>query len=180
MPDSALSGNTATGWLFGKMPAHGDFVSRGIDAPTRDALDLWLTAEMERARVVWGESFEQRYDAAPVWHFVDGDAFGVWTGGILCASTDRVGRRFPLMIASPAPDREGAAASSAGCLTLVAQAFAQGWNADELVSAQVVPEDLPWQPAGAAWALVGEDGPLIELTENRPAGVIERMLEMAA
>lgn len=175
MPDRALSNR-----LFGKLPAHGDFVSRGLDAPTRDALDLWLTAEMERAQAVWGESFEQRYEAAPVWHFVDADAAGNWTGGILCASTDRVGRRFPLMFAAAAPDCESAAATSAGCLTLVAEAFAQGWDADQLASAQVVAEALPWAPACPAWALVGEDGPLVELMENRPAGVIERMLEMAA
>lgn len=175
MPDRALSN-----WLFGKLPAHGDFVARGIDAPTRDALDLWLTAEMERARVVWGDSFEPRYEAAPVWHFVDADAEGRWTGGILCASTDRVGRWFPLMFAAPAPDCASAAGTSAGCLTLVAKAFAQGWDADQLANAQVEAEALAWTPSHPAWALVGEDGPLIELTESRPASVIERMLEMAA
>lgn len=175
MPDSAL-----TNRLFGKMPAHGDFISRGFDAPTRDALDLWLTAEMEQARAAWGESFEERYEAAPVWHFVDTDSSGGWTGGILCASTDRVGRRFPLMIAAPAVDLDSAAATSAGCLTLVGQAFVQGWDADQLAGAPVAPEALPWSPAGAAWALVGEDGPLFELEGHRPSGVIERMLEMAA
>lgn len=175
MPDRALSN-----WLFGKMPAHGDFVARGIDAPTRDALDLWLTAEMERAQAAWGESFEPRYDAAPVWHFVDADAEGHWIGGILCASTDRVGRRFPLMFAAPAPDSESAAATSAGCLTVVAKAFSQGWDVDQLASALVEAETLPWSPGHSAWALVGEEGPLIELTEYRPESVIERMLEMAA
>ncbi|WP_054108159.1 type VI secretion system-associated protein TagF [Novosphingobium sp. AAP83] len=175
MPDRALSN-----WLFGKLPAHGDFVARGIDAPTRDALDLWLTAEMERGQAVWGDSFAERYEAAPVWHFVDMDAAGCWTGGILCASTDRVGRRFPLMFAAPAVDCENAAALSAGCLTFLGQAFAQGWDADQLANAQVAAEALPWSPTGATWALVGEDGPLVELMENRPVGVIERMLEMAA
>ena len=175
MPDRALSN-----WLFGKMPAHGDFAARGIDAPTRNALDLWLTAEMERAKAVWAESFADRYEAAPVWHFVENDAAGSWSGGILCGSTDRVGRRFPLMIAAPAADCASAAETSAGCLTLVTQAFAQGWDADQLATAQVAPEVLPWSPTGAAWALVGEDGPWVEFLENRPAGVIERMLEMAA
>ncbi|WP_372731490.1 type VI secretion system-associated protein TagF [Novosphingobium sp.] len=175
MPDSAV-----TNRLFGKLPAHGDFVSRGIDALNRDALDLWLTAEMERAQSVWGDSFERRYGAAPVWHFVETDAAGNWSGGILCASTDRVGRRFPLMFVGPAPDCESAANTSAGCLTLVAKAFAEGWDADHLVSTAVQPEEMPWHPAAPAWALVGEDGPLIELLENRPSGVIARMLEMAA
>jgi len=175
MPDGAL-----THWLFGKLPAHGDFVSRGIDPAVRDELDRWLTAEMERAHTAWAEDFAQRYETAPVWHFVDRNGAGGWSGGILCASTDRVGRRFPLMFASAAPDCAGAVTASAGCLGLVGQAFAEGWDADRLVEAPLVPDSLPWQPEGPSWALVGEDGPVIEYAGRTPAGVIERMLEMAA
>jgi len=29
--------------LFGKLPAHGDFISRGLAAPQRKALDHWVT-----------------------------------------------------------------------------------------------------------------------------------------
>jgi type VI secretion system ImpM family protein len=175
MPDGPL-----THWLFGKLPAHGDFVSRGINPVVRDRLDHWLTDEMERGQAVWGDEFGQRYEASPVWHFVDEDGSGGWSGGILCASTDRVGRRFPLMFASAAPDCAGAVTASAGCLSLVGQAFAEGWDADRLVEAALVPDSLPWQPDGPSWALVGEDGPVIEYAGTTPTGVIERMLEMAA
>lgn len=167
-------------WLFGKLPAHGDFVARGIAADARDRLDHWLAAEMERARARWGEDFDARYAAAPVWHFVDGDAASGWSGGILCASMDRVGRLFPLIVADPASDCAAAVAASGGCLALTGQAFAEGWTADQLMAAPLIAESLPWQPSGAGWALVGEDGPVAECGGPRPEGVIERMLEMAA
>lgn len=175
MPDGALTRS-----LFGKLPAHGDFVSRGMDAAMRDELDRWLTAEMEQAQAAWNGEFELRYEAAPVWHFVEEAGNGRWSGGILCASADRVGRRFPLIFAAPAPDCVAAAALSAACLGLVGQAFAEGWDADRMMEAPLAPESLPWQPTGASWALVGEDGPVVEYQGRTPTGVIERMLEMAA
>ncbi|NLR72728.1 type VI secretion system-associated protein TagF [Novosphingobium sp. ERN07] len=175
MPDGAV-----IRYLFGKLPAHGDFVSRGLDTSVRDELDRWLTAEMERAQAVWEGAFDWRYEAAPVWHFVDEDGNGGWSGGILCASADRVGRRFPLIFAASAPDCAAAVSLSAGCLVLVGQGFAEGWDADCMVEAPLAPESLPWQPKGASWALVGEDGPVVEYQGRTPTGVIERMLEMAA
>ena len=30
--------------LFGKLPAHGDFIARGVSVPLRQALDRWVTA----------------------------------------------------------------------------------------------------------------------------------------
>lgn len=167
-------------WLFGKLPAHGDFVARGLAPDRRDRLDRWLAAEMERARARWGEDFDGLYNVAPVWHFVEEDGASGWSGGILCASMDRVGRRFPLVVASPARDCEAAVAVSGGCLALVGQAFSEGWTADQVIAAPLLEEDLPWQPSGAAWALVGEDGPVTECGGPCPEGVIERMLEMAA
>lgn len=175
MPDGAV-----TGWLFGKLPAHGDFVARGLDVATRDRLDHWLSGEMARGRAAWGDAFDHRYESAPVWHFVDESGVTGWTGGILCASTDRVGRQFPLVFAVPAADSASAVAASAGCLDLVGQAFAQGWDADRLIHAPLVPADLPWRPERPSWALVGEDGPAVEYEGRTPEGVIERMLEMAA
>lgn len=175
MPDGAL-----TRCLFGKLPAHGDFVSRGMDAGMREQLDRWLTVEMEQARAAWDGEFERRYDVAPVWHFVDEADNGGWSGGILCASADRVGRRFPLIFAASAPDCASAVSLSAGCLMLVGQGFAEGWDADRMVEAPLAPESLPWQPTGASWALVGGDGPVVQYQGRTPTGVIERMLEMAA
>jgi type VI secretion system protein ImpM len=167
-------------WLFGKMPAHGDFVARGIDAAERDQLDRWLTAEMEAARTVWAAEFDDRYAAAPAWCFIGADVRGGWSGGMLCASMDRVGRLFPLALAGPADDPADAVAVAGGCLDLVAEAFAQGWDADRLNGSALVPVPLPWAPSAEAWALVGEDGPAIELPGLQPRGIVERMVEMAA
>lgn len=174
-----MPGDFVMRWLFGKLPAHGDFVARGVGADVRDVLDEWLTAEMEQARLTWGEAFDQRYDIAPVWHFVDHDDNG-WSGGILCASADRVGRKFPLMLAAPATDVHDAVAISAGCLELVAAAFVQGWDADRLHAEPVAPVALGWQPEAPCWALVGEDGPVAQCDGPRPAGVMTAMMEMAA
>ncbi len=167
-------------WLFGKLPAHGDFVARGIASDVRAELDAWLTAEMEQARVAWGAAFDARYEAAPVWHFVDHDDAAGWSGGILCASADRVGRKFPLVLAAPARDVHDAVAVSAGCLDVVAAAFAQGWDADRLHAAPVAPVALAWQPEAPCWALVGQDGPVAQCDGPRPAGVITAMMDMAA
>ena len=169
-----------TRWLFGKLPTHGDFVARGVDPDVRAGLDAWLTGEMEQARAVWKDDFDMRYELAPVWHFVDGDAARGWSGGILCASADRVGRKFPLVVAAPASDAQDAVAVSAGCLEAVATAFAQGWTADRLHEAPIAPGILPWTPERAGWALVGEDGPVAQRDGPRPAGVIRTMMELAA
>lgn len=179
MPDSPLGSQAAARWLFGKMPAHGDFVARGLEPAERDALDQWLTLEMEQARIRWADDFDARYEAAPVWHFVWQAQSGEWSGGVLCASTDRVGRRFPLIVAAPAEDDLSAVAVSAGCLDLLVNAFTQGWDADMLNRAELTPADLPWQPEGCGWALVGEDGPVIELSGKYPQGIVARMMELA-
>jgi len=180
MPGGPLTGWPEGRWLFGKMPAHGDFVSRGIDAAMREQLDTWLTAEMESARSVWDAEFDQRYAAAPAWYFVGPDERGGWSGGTLCASMDRVGRLFPLALAAPAADPAGAVAVAGGCLEVVARAFAQGWDADALNGAAIAPVPLPWSPRAEAWALVGEDGPVLELAGVQPHGIVERMAEVAA
>ena len=80
-------------WLFGKLPVLGDFVARGLDGQMRDALDHWLSADLAAARDRFGDEFEPRYDAAPPWRFIDCDPDGGWSGGALCASVDRAGRR---------------------------------------------------------------------------------------
>ena len=120
-----------TRFLFGKLPALGDFVSRGMDMTMRDRLDAWLSSEMEAARARWGDDFEVRYDASPAWTFVDRDDTGQWRGGALCASMDRAGRRFPLLAAGPADDATGAAALGAGWIETMYQGFAEGWDADD-------------------------------------------------
>jgi type VI secretion system protein ImpM len=166
-------------WLFGKLPVRGDFVSRGLDMAQRDELDRWLSAEMEQARASSGDEFESRYDYAPAWNFVDCDEAGIWNGGAMCASVDQVGRRFPVIMAAPATDVANAAAMSGACLAALCQAFAEGWDADTLMAADLTGTDLPWTPVAPEWALLGEDGPALVLAGRFPQGVVSAMLEIA-
>jgi type VI secretion system ImpM family protein len=167
-------------WLFGKLPALGDFVSRGIDMATRERLDAWVSAEMETARGRWGDAFEGRYDNAPAWTFVDRDDAGNWSGGALCASMDRSGRRFPLLVSAPADDASTAAMTGTAWIEAMYQGFAEGWDADALLTAQRTTGATSWQPVEPEWALVGENGPVVRVPGSFPSGVIDRMLELAA
>lgn len=165
-------------WLFGKLPALGDFVSRGIERDFRDSLDLWLSAAIETARNRF-DDFNDRYDSAPAWNFVDLSPDGHWSGGALCASVDRAGRRFPLIMAAPAEDAGHAVLQSGACLDALYAALAEGWDADSLVSAELSPVELPWNPQATEWALLGEDGPAYTASERFPGGIVSVMLEMA-
>lgn len=84
--------------LFGKMPAHGDFVRRGWDDATVDALDRWcgdtllLLGEGDRGENTYHRDTPVRFwtpagtfGAAPV-HFV------------IAPSRDRAGRDFVLVV----------------------------------------------------------------------------------
>ncbi|MEO7385249.1 MAG: type VI secretion system-associated protein TagF [Novosphingobium sp.] len=175
-----MSQRAVGAWMFGKMPSLGDFVARGLGQQARAHLDAWLSQEMEAARTAAGDGFEARYDAAPAWNFVECDDDGQWSGGALCASQDRAGRRFPLIMAVAADDASAAAAFSEGCLATLCQAFAEGWDPDQLVASVVVPQqDSRWQPKASEWALLADDGPAMVLPGRYPQGVISRMVEMA-
>lgn len=174
-----MSQRALSTWLFGKMPSLGDFVSRGLDQSMRDRIDAWVSQEMEAARAKLGENFDALYDAAPAWNFVDRSSDGSWSGGALCASQDKAGRRYPLVMATPAEDAASAAALAAGCLTAMCHAFADGSNADGLASATIVPEDTGWQPHSPEWAVLGEGGPALIFPGSFPQGAITAMVELA-
>jgi type VI secretion system protein ImpM len=171
----SLSRRPVGRWLFGKLPSLGDFVSRGLDLAQRDAIDQWLTHEMASAKEYYSLDFEERYDTAPAWNFVDCDPEGLWSGGALCASTDRAGRRYPLMLAAPAEGPMEAADTSGACLEALYGAFAAGWDADQLHASQLNPVELPWEPQAPEWLLIGEEGPGIRLEGRFPDGIVRAM-----
>lgn len=88
-----------TAGLFGKLPAHGDFVQRGWDAATVAALDEWLTAGIAAERAAHDdEAFAARMTAAPLWQAYLPPG---WAGPsalhiALTPSIDRAGRYFLL------------------------------------------------------------------------------------
>ena len=85
--------------MFGKLPAHGDFISRGIAGDLRAAIDQWLSDWLASARAVCGDRFTAAYEGAAPWLFE-----GPRTTAVLMPSIDAVGRQFPLLVLC-APDR---------------------------------------------------------------------------
>lgn len=147
--------------LFGKLPAHGDFIARGVGAGERDTLDAWLSDSMADAAAYY-EDFEARYDAAPPWRHA-----GPAGGGAICASVDAAGRRFPLLLLGG----EGEA-----CEGLLYRALSEGWDADRLYAeAGALP---PPTPADSAhWWTEGSDPfPPARREGERPPALIAAML----
>lgn len=86
--------------LYGKLPAHGDFVIRNLPTSFVNEWDQWLQQLMTGTRERIGEEWLNIYLTSPLWRFalspgvIDGS---VWAG-ILMPSVDRVGRYFPFSI----------------------------------------------------------------------------------
>lgn len=106
------------GW-FGKIACLGDFASRRLDAPTRDAWDRWLSARMVAMRTRDGDAWLEKYLRAPIQYWLQSPAseypreysregpregpsdVGRWHAGTLMPSVDSAGRYFPLVVVQP-------------------------------------------------------------------------------
>lgn len=91
--------------LFGKLPAHGDFIYRDLPSHFINAWDAWLQGYVASSQQQLGESWLDIYLTSPIWRFVvsDGVVDGQCWAGILLPSVDRVGRYFPFSIVTKAP-----------------------------------------------------------------------------
>jgi type VI secretion system ImpM family protein len=154
--------------LFGKLPRHGDFVARNLDAAAREAWDQWASRGLQQARAILGDRFEAEHDAAPAWRFVGAPGvFGPgWRAGAMAPSIDAAGRRFVIILAVEGLSAEQAAGGgemiAEAMEELIYQAFEAGWDADTLVaSAALTPPE--GDGAGAAsprwWTLGGPEHP---------------------
>ncbi|TQV66910.1 type VI secretion system-associated protein TagF [Exilibacterium tricleocarpae] len=98
--------STATGLyragLYGKVPAHGDFIDRGLPGSFINVWDDWLQRSVASSREVLGESWLDYYLTSPIWRFVlaPGAVDNGTRAGVLLPSVDSVGRYFPLTIAA--------------------------------------------------------------------------------
>lgn len=96
--------------FFGKVATHGDFVTRRLPPEFLCAWDRWLQHSLQKSREQLGHAWRDIYLTSPLWRFaVTGSVCGeqMWAG-VLMPSVDRVGRHFPLTIASGVPGQGGA------------------------------------------------------------------------
>ena len=96
MPDGSLAMTLA---VYGKHPAKGDFLEYGVPAALKPALEGWLDTVLAEAKISLGADWQAVWPAAPMLRFWLGE--GIWgsaIAGVMAASQDRVGRRFPLVL----------------------------------------------------------------------------------
>jgi type VI secretion system protein ImpM len=91
--------------LFGKLPAHGDFIYRNLPSNFINAWDTWLQGFVGSSQEQIGETWLDVYLTSPIWRFVfsDGVIDGNYWAGIMLPSVDRVGRYFPFSVAARLP-----------------------------------------------------------------------------
>lgn len=108
---NAGSAPQATG-LFGKLPAHGDFIHRNLPTKLINEWDAWLQTFIGSTQERLGDTWLEIYLTSPIWRFclsagtLDGNAWA----GIWLPSVDRVGRYFPFSILRRLPERTSLAA----------------------------------------------------------------------
>ena len=78
--------------IIGKLPAHGDFIARGVAYGARDDFDRWLSSWMQAGRDRHGRDFDAAYEVAAPFLFE-----GERCTAILMPSMDAVGRLYPIL-----------------------------------------------------------------------------------
>lgn len=86
--------------VFGKLPAHGDFVQRNVSPIFIAGWDEWMQHYIAGSREQIGEDWLNIYLTSPIWRFAFSS--GVvdehnWAG-IMMPSVDRVGRYYPFSV----------------------------------------------------------------------------------
>ncbi len=99
--------------FYGKLPAHGDFVSRDLPPEFIHAWDQWLQQSISASRGLLGDRWLEIYLTSPIWHFAFPPGLldeHAWLG-LMSPSVDSVGRYFSICIAMPLPASASAVAS---------------------------------------------------------------------
>ena len=92
--------------FYGKLPSLGDFVTRELPRDFLDPWDEWLQQSIATSKSELGDSWLSTYLHSPIWRFVVVPEVCGTTGwaGILMPSVDKVGRYFPLTVATSVGD----------------------------------------------------------------------------
>jgi type VI secretion system protein ImpM len=123
--------------FYGKLPGLGDFVTRRLPRAFIEPWDAWLQRALEASRATLGEAWLDTYLTSPLWRFaLDAGTCGelAWAG-VLMPSVDRVGRYFPLTMATPLPtggDLFGTLATGGAWFTAVEDLMLAALNAEAL------------------------------------------------
>jgi type VI secretion system protein ImpM len=92
--------------FYGKIPSHGDFLSRRLPRQFIEPWDQWLQAGLIASREQLGTAWLDTFLVSPIWQFAlpaglcGNDAWA----GVMMPSVDRVGRYFPLTLAAKVTD----------------------------------------------------------------------------
>lgn len=143
--------------FFGKLPARGDFVSRGLPPSLLTPWDQWLQAALAASRQQLGDQWLDHYLTSPLWRLaLSGGACGPQPySGVLMPSVDRVGRYYPLLLAAPVADGADllaltAAAWFATAEQLALQALADDLDLDQFAAQVAALGSPPMTPQPAA------------------------------
>lgn len=99
-----MSDETMTG-IFGKLPAHGDFIHRNLPPGFVSVWDEWLQHYIASSQEELGDNWLNVYLTSPIWRFVLSEGVidsHAWAGFML-PSVDRVGRYFPFSTITKIP-----------------------------------------------------------------------------
>lgn len=167
--------------FFGKLPGMGDFVQRRLPPAFVAAWDSGFEAAVDGARAGFGGDWDAVWHAAPIWRFAlprgvcDESA---WVG-VTGPSVDRVGRRFPMVLAQAVESTDAVASvvrGAAGWFAALEQVCASACSGnavstdefDAAVAALVDPfawmDDAAHAPPGSGldgrlnpWVQAGDD-----------------------
>lgn len=92
--------------LFGKLPAHGDFIHRNLPTKLINEWDSWLQTFIGSTQERLGSAWLEIYLTSPIWRFclAQGAVDGNNWAGIVLPSVDRVGRYFPFSVLRKLPE----------------------------------------------------------------------------
>jgi type VI secretion system protein ImpM len=174
--------------IYGKLPAHGDFISRNLPTHFLNLWDAWLQGYIASSQEQLGEAWLDIYLTSPVWRFALSAGVldeGAWLG-IVLPSVDRVGRYFPFSIVRRIPTDLTPVAAITSCaawldgVELAALgALESGCQVDELIPEldRVPLSTVPlYRQAGSVQAGVGVVVPT-DPVECQPLSAIPYVLD---
>lgn len=91
--------------IYGKVPAHGDFIDRSLPSSFINTWDDWLQRSVASSKELLRDAWLDYYLTSPIWRFIlsPGTVDAKMRAGVLLPSVDSVGRYFPLTITSTLP-----------------------------------------------------------------------------